>query len=346
MLRLTTAALGCLGVLAVGCDDPPSAPQAAPSASSSAASAPSAKEPFTEAVPGDSKGKKKKLAFAWPAGLRARVQTLRDQDQNGQKGRVNAYWDMAVNAADSQRLTVLVENFEVEDAATEQKQIARSTSALGSLVPDLLVSTQGKLVGVENPERSIGKMRELFLQMMPGLDPSQANQLLGQVLNPQTLEVKATSEWAALVDNWRGVEAELGEELQSNEMAPLGIGGIPEIEFETTYTVHGMIPCTVGASDRKCVRIEGESSPPKDQLELFANLLFKKLSGAAQMPSPMGMDDVSLRTTFTLVTEADTLVPHYLRFERRMTATVGTPRGGLPMREVDKQERWFRYTQD
>lgn len=332
-----------------GCEDKTSVTAAA-SASASASSAPpepGLTEPFVDPVDGDSPKKTVRVGFDWPKNVDVRVDTVRNQERNGQRQTMAATWVMNVDAADERRLIVM-DDYQDERADKKKtpRDIERATLALGTLVPDMIVSSEGKFISVENPERSLGKMRDYFFDIVPDVDRQRARAQLDQVINPKTLTIKGQSEWAWIVENWLGLELVLGEESETDEMSPPGIGGIPEIRFVTTYRAVGMVPCTRGqkAGPKNCIRINGVSKPPPDQLEAFARIMFSQLAASAQMAQDVNVDGVVLETKFVLITEPTKMLPHYLSFKRRMSANVSAVgRGTMPMSEIDEQERRFRY---
>ncbi len=335
-------------LVVLGCDDEKSKKTAASASASSAAEAPSApglSEPFVDPVDGDAAGKKVQLRFAWPEAVVSRMDTIRKQERSGKRQSAKASWAMNVSPTGKRRVIVMEDYKEEKTSKGQERNLDRGTLVLGTLVPDMVVSPEGKFISVENPARSVSKMHDYFFEIVPGVDRVQASLQLDQVLNPKTLTIKGQSEWAWIVENWIGLDVVLDEEAETDEMSPPGIGGIPEIRFVTTYRAIGMVPCTRNKNaPKKCVRIEGVSKPPQDQLENFAKLMFSQLAGSAQMGGQVNVDNVALETTFTLVTEQATLVPHYMSFKRKMSADVSAAgKGSMPMREVDEQERRFRY---
>lgn len=276
-------------------------------------------------VVADEAGEVVKLEFAMEAGLEAHTKFIAEQVRvkNGEE-QVHA----TMNAEGRFRIEghpeglVIIQNFDDVDFDADMGEhtdlMTKMVETASAVETRYIISNNGEILGVEGLEPLIEilqKTTESIIDDFPEEVKSKLRNFQSQLINKDNFISKATEQWSGVVQQWLGAEFEKGfyYTIEYSEQVP-AFGGV-ELGFNGTYEYLGKTHCNDTDTEQSCVELLFQSTLLPDSAEQFTNAMVKQLN--LQVPDGFV---ISADTNLLLVTEPDTLKPHYLEKVKTITS--------------------------
>ncbi|MBM4362557.1 MAG: hypothetical protein FJ104_07740 [Deltaproteobacteria bacterium] len=295
-------------------------------------------EPRTDAFVGDADGTTIRPTFNWPRGTVARVEFSQTRARGDVVTFANASrWTLEVRNEPGERLRLEYSDPASVFAANRRGSIAAPATVEG-LVPTLIVRSDGSFERIADDARHLSQLREL-VERTAGQNLS-ARPALEQTLLA-ALRTRSKGEWELWVASWVDQELELGAEYESSADVPLPVPGAGMVHMRSVSVATGMVPCTVGAHERRCIRIETTSDADREQLERADPFGMEALLGPEFRNVAARI--VRYQSKTSVVTEPDGLVPHWSEVVRSNTMTYSDAGETKTVSSSDRLEHRFRY---
>ncbi|MGA9520128.1 MAG: hypothetical protein WBV82_01610 [Myxococcaceae bacterium] len=258
------------------------------------------------------------LHFGWKPGMKATVET-RNERVNGPRTQETTVRASLVVQQVADGLALTSPEVEVE-GGVELPGMKDLTAAAAKA--HLIVDADGKPVRVEGIEE-LKQAVDAFLAATPA--PPAAVESLKASMSRQAIEAKEFDSWNQLVGFWNGGELKLGATYELPPQPTQAANGAT-FEMSMRYGAKERVPCTEGSTESRCVLLEAVSTPEPKSLEVAMSAFLGPLlqSLVAQRIESSGM---SMSTTFTVIAEPDTLVPHRFEWSRILRMNLRLPNG-------------------
>jgi hypothetical protein len=284
------------------------------------------------------------LAFGWTAGTKARVVSrirrnrLRDGVTDSTEI-VSTYQLECVEHPEGLRVdyhgfALVDEEADDSTSLTESERLAQLAS---TMMPSLVLSTDGELLRVEGIEAIQDGLERLLEPIREG-DPEIAialSELFARAISKEALESRVSEQWSALVGFWSRAELELGVtyEMESESKHPLFPGTM--LPFRFRFWAETRTACAENGDPAACVELRMVSFPDPDVLRGILD----------QMVGPPGSatyEELHVENSVRLLTEPESLLPHRIDVLRTTWGTIRTP-GEPPMPFEQNQVRSTAY---
>jgi hypothetical protein len=290
------------------------------------------------------------LRYAWSPGLHADVvyEATRSRTLAGEtdEQRISGRYSMRTESAPA-GLRVRFDDFEVHTreggpAGGPQVALQDFLQRAGSMLPDLLVSEEGRVVGVEGMDAVREKAQAgagPVLAPLPADVRARVEAVLEQMFSPERLEAGARNQWQRDVEGWLGVEVESGRRYQQEGVGQVPALGNASVPVTLAYRMVGRTACESAAAREQCVILELTSELEPEGAMAALRETFDRL--AAQAGAEIRVESVELESTMRLVTDPDTLIPRSLHLERLSSVTV--TRDGATQTSTQNERRNLEY---
>jgi hypothetical protein len=287
-----------------------------------------------------------RLEFGWQPGLRAHVATTRTRSRTAettmsQTSKGTFELEVEEQAGEGLRIRYAEPTFELPEAAGSLSAAAqaKALAQLADLVPDYLVTREGRFAGIIDLPAYQTRLQEMMGEVLGESGGSPEAERLKQMLTSgQALNASAAQQWNFMVGTWVGAQLALGQQLNQSQKEPVPM--LPGQEILMNYAIRAKrrVPCERGGVERSCVELEMRStSDPADMQRVIDELLAQAGGGSATRLPPFRSLEVEM--VLEVVTEPDGLFPHSSSTTRRMRGTLELDG---EMREV-AQEDVTRY---
>lgn len=291
------------------------------------------------------------LEFAWPVGLSADVETARRIVRRG------GGEDSDVTVASRYRMTVRdhprglaidhtrgeVTSIEAEPELPADHPLRALHAGLAGVDATYIVSSDGMLLAVEGVERGAD-----------ALDPDPASAagdsvaaappraLASSQVSDGLLESIAGEQWGAMIWFWAWEEFHTDSvySFHAERPSPTAPGADASFEYRVGFLRH--VPCRAGDPPASCVRLEARARPTADALQQMAEGWALAIADGEGIGSAEATS-FDQESTFSVVLEPSTMVPH--EFRMRSSITAATTVDGTPTLDerVDETVMTFRY---
>jgi hypothetical protein len=294
------------------------------------------------------------LRFDWPVGLTGRVRRWSEEVRRSpivnERLETEDSCRLTVEQAEAGRLIHYTDcSAQIEGNATPRREVARLLYGAGIGVDlPIVVSDAGALVGVygiAELRRTIDAFFAVAFAHLPEGGQG-AHEVVAPWFTEEQLIRSADHSWSDIVGMWVGARLEQDELYLADKMLPVATasGGTMREMFEVTLA--GRERCKRANVKRQCVRLEvvryPESGVLRDASEENAQKMMPAFVGLAASESVWV--EISVVERSTLVTEADTLIPHELTSKRSMRGKIRLPDGSIvPIEETTVAERTYEY---
>ena len=284
------------------------------------------------------------LRFGWTAGLEARIETTRFQEQvSGSADTMSgsARYRMRVEPH-GRGLLISYDDFEFPASAdtTEAAQRSALAEQAATMVPKVVVDSAGAFVGIEDVEAVRQRLDSLMVRMLEPDEAAAAREMLTKLVTEEALAGLAAQEWSAIVGRWAGADLELGREYEFEEEAALPLMPGTSVPMLATFAVERRTSCRDGGSDEDCVEIRlAARADPAAVQQILAQFAERLL---ATPGLGIAFESFEMTNELMLITEPSTLRPQRLRLSRGMTGifTADGQRGEVSQSE----QRTYQYT--
>jgi hypothetical protein len=256
---------------------------------------------------GASPGDGVNLRFAWPQGFTVQVSSTISEAEGGQPPeRKERRYQMRLEGTGEERK--LVTDLVTGAAGPAEGQPPPS--------PTLVLGPAGELKRVEGIEQALTEMfKDAESQ---GIRPEQRDQLAKLV--GEALEQSARDRWGELMGKWNGLTLKPGKVLERTSRMTLPFFG-NSVNMRERLSLKEHVPCTEGGTERRCVRLVLDASldPTGNEragVELIQRMkeFTKANSGLPESAMPeMKVTKLQIDSSFELIAEPQTLIPHRLR---------------------------------
>jgi hypothetical protein len=272
------------------------------------------------------------LEFDWPDGLTASFSYTKSKTQfkDGQQTQHQAA-TVAYRMAVRKEPQGVVVRYAVGDtpelAALSAVDRERVQTALRIAMPPIRVTEAGYFEDIHDIEAFRQSLLAFYAASFPA---SVGQRVLESFTSKEVLRATAEVQWNALVGTWLGSTFEPGESYSIDLEGELPLAPGQKFVMTTTYRLVREVDCRRAGRKRRCVELESVARPKDESLSQAIETFAKRASGDPDVLShePLGAPVVEIKTR--LVTEPDTLVPHEVTVERRISDDKAS---GLLMRE-------------
>jgi hypothetical protein len=282
----------------------------------------------------------RELAFNWPVGIEARVQTERSRERIGARagtaGPVTITQRMRVLAHPDGRLI----QFEGLSGlaglpGAGEAAVAAIAQQVQAIVPSFVVAADGRLVKVEHVDALRAALKKLLAPYRPELDklPGGFSDLLKQMTSERTLSQLAAQEWDLLVSGWIGLELK-AEMFDGKIDAPVPIFPGITIPMNVRAGIVDFTRCTRAGVLRECANIESRQTVDEKGMTIIMSRL---AAAALKDPTSVKYDRFDVVTHVRVQLEVDSLLPHELSTVRTTEIAVTEP--GRPREELKQVDR-------
>ena len=289
------------------------------------------------------------LAFAWPAGLHAKVhysakKTNLSDTYVRRQGLRGSYTLQTRPSPDG--LGVHFDHVEVHPeritgGATEVR-LKHFMAELANAMPSYLVNDAGaylRLVGMERFQRNIRLAIEHFLSDVPGAERNNILRVADFLSSDRQLEANMAANWNQVVGVWAGVTLEQGRLYQAPRTDVVPALANVEVPVAAEFVYRGKVPCRPEETRRVCVQLDMQSSIDAERLRSALKALVRQLQ--QRHSAAVQLDRLEMNSTVRLVTEPETLLPH--RLESSKTTLVKGWLGAQPLAATQIEETEVRY---
>lgn len=266
------------------------------------------------------------FGFCWAPGMKAQVTTSTRRTQSGTPDRASTFrYTLSVLKQDQHlriRLDDPIADLSGAGARVSPEVQARVDEQLEGMLPDFLVTPEGKLVGLFDLAGYQARLRAMIDRSLPKtVDRAAAQKAIDLATSEAVLNSRLAQQWQILVGGWLGATLPIG--VEQTQQARLGPASKPGPMITHAFTATKRLPCLRGGKERQCVQVDLRSVP--DEATMNARVsqitaaLAKKGAAAARVTS------AKLEETVQLVVEPGCLVPHSLT--RTQSQVIGVDHG-------------------
>ena len=294
----------------------------AASVASSGATDPASKTPMPA-------GASVKPHFAWPLGKLGRLQVTQIRERTGvPPAEAAAQYDISVSALPDGNLRI---SYGSPKPLTKPGQ--PPPQPIDLLNPPLVVSKDGKLVGIDDNEAYVAQMVDA-VGNPPGAPPKE--QLAA--LMATVAQARAHNGWDSLVTSWSGRTLPVKGETKTliTDLPP--VPDAAPLRVTTTIRTLGFQPCRATPGSPQCLKIESVGHPEAGSVELLSKALQQQARG-----QDVGIQFKSLEIRVSLLTEPSTLLPHRHELQRRFTVELTQGGNTQEVIQIERQIQEFTY---
>ena len=282
------------------------------------------------------------LRFAWPVGTVAQVQYTQVIEREGdgdEPTRIEFEGEYTLHVHEHpsgllvEYLDPLATRFRSSPVLAPDDPRRLVYSTLGMVVPDLVISRDGQLLGVDGLTTLALAITEVVGQQAPAAD---VQAIVGEMVNGPQLLRTARERWNNQVAIWmdavlRVGETGGGEALEANPLFPSLV-----VPYEYRFALLGMEPC--GTSGGSCAQIELASAHDPEELngamtEALARVGLENLS----------FDGLVQESRVSLVTDPETLLTHELTMSKRVQGILEEGGQARVFRRLDETRLVYTY---
>jgi hypothetical protein len=290
------------------------------------------------------------LVYGWKPGLEARVVAQRVRiEQSGERTRersVQMTYRLST-LADGENLRVRSSDHQFS-VGGELAQAAQGAQVLGRLLsrsPDLLVDSEGELVGLHD----LGGFRARLLEEIGGLMPServppQLRALVDSLLSEAALLSSATDQWNGMVGAWIDSELEIGADYTYSERSVHPVFPGEQILMNYEFRVTQLEPCRRGAAEVTCAHLEmWAGADPEDSKRIIEKLMRDVV--AAVDPNKLAplFEEISIESFVHVVTEPDGLIPHLYEETEHIAGVIRADGKTESFERTERSEATYQY---
>ncbi len=295
------------------------------------------------------------LSFNWPIGMKLRVEneTEKVKRVQGEKEEIwTATGSYRMQTKDHEEgLFIEFLDFEIPNHALgipdNQQDLDEITQYLSSFQPNFILSQNGQLLAIEKPEQfrlTINKLLGSDFETRMNENP-RAQKLFDHILSNEYLYSNIKGGWDVLVGQWVDSKMILGAtyEIKAEEEVPI-FPGHP-IEYISLISLVGRVPCQESENWERCIKLEIVSYPNEKDLD---QMVRNTLDLAVEINKPslnIMIDQIRFETRVTLVTEPQTLIPHFLEIWDTREG-LGREGNDEPKSFHQRKIRRYRFYQD
>jgi len=280
--------------------------------------------------------------FAWPVGAVARVQYTQMIEREGNEDQpihieFEGEYTLHVHDHPSGLLVEYVDplatRFRSSPVLAPDDPRRMVYSTIGMVVPDLVISRDGQLLGVDGLTTLASAITEVIGQQAPAAD---VQAIVGEMVNGPQLLRTARERWNNQVAIWmdavlRVGETGGGEALEANPLIPSLV-----VPYEYQFTLLGVERC--GPSGRSCAQIEIASAHDPEELnramtEALASIGLGNLS----------FDGLVQESRVSLLTDPKTLLTHELTMSKRVQGILQENGQSRVFRRLDETHLIYTY---
>ena len=283
--------------------------------------------------------------FAWPVGTVARVQYTHVIEREGdgdQPTRIEfeGEYTLHVHEHPSGLLVEYVDPLATRFrsspvlAGDDPRRMVYST--IGMVVPDLVISRDGQLLGVEGITTLASAIAEVVGQQAPAAD---VQAIVGEMVSGPQLLRTARERWNNQVGIWmdavlRVGETGGGEALEANPLIPSLV-----VPYEYRFSLIGMEPC--GPSGGSCAQVELASAHDPEELN----------SAMTEALAMVGLGNLSFdglvqESRVSLLTDPKTLLTHEFTMSKRVQGILEEGGQTRVFRRLDETHLVYTYEGD
>lgn len=264
-----------------------------------------------------------RLRFGWTPGMQAEVEyermQVRNVDGDRDSTRIASTYRLETEP-DAEGLLVRYAEMrwtelpEMDGPGGEFFRALGRTESGGR--PRFVVNAGGEFVSVEGVEELAGELRaamQPLLEEMEGDGVAALRNMIETTLSDEGLAAAMAAEWTTLVGFW--VDADLDTEgvweMEDSFQTPLFPG--VDIPIVTRFEVAGRVACS-GEDENapRCVELQTASIPDREAMQRAISGFIQQL-GLPEEEVEEFLSQMEVETYVTLVTEPETLRPHYLQ---------------------------------
>jgi len=280
--------------------------------------------------------------FAWPAGTVALVQYTQVIEREGdgdQPTRIEFEGEYTLHVHEHpsgllvEYVDPLATRFRSSPVLAPDDPRRMVYSTIGMVVPDLVISRDGQLLGVEGLVTLASAVAEVVGQQAPTAD---VQTIVGEMVSGPQLLRTARERWNNQVGIWmdavlRVGEAGGGEALEANPLIPSLV-----VPYEYRFALLGMEPC--GPSGGSCAQVELASAHDPEDLN----------SAMTEALARVGLGDLSFdglvqESRVSLLTDPKTLLTHEFTMSKRVQGILEEGGQSRVFRRLDETRLVFTY---
>ena len=280
--------------------------------------------------------------FAWPIGTVARVHYTRLIEREGDGGeptRIEFEGEYTLHVHEHpsgllvERLDPLSTRFRSSPVLAPDDPRRMVYGTMGMVVPDLVISREGQLLGIDGLAALASGIAEVIGQQAPTADVEAI--VGGMVDGPQLLRT-ARERWNNQVEIWidgslRVGEAGEGEALEANPLIPSLV-----VPYVYRFALLGMEPC--GSSGGSCAQVELASAHDPEELN----------DAMTEALATVGLGDLSFdgliqESRISLLTDPETLLTHQFTMSKRVQGILEEGGQARVFRRLDETHLVYTY---
>ena len=280
--------------------------------------------------------------FAWPVGTVARVQYTRVIEREGdgdQPTRIEFEGEYTLHVHDHpsglpvEYLEPLSTRFRSSPVLSPDDPRRMVYSTIGMVVPDLVISRDGQLLGVEGVATLASAVAEVVGRQAP---PADVQAIVEAMVNGPQLLRTARERWNNQVGIWMDAVLRVGdtgggEALEANPLIPSLV-----VPYEYRFALLGMEPC--GPSGGSCAQVELASAHDPEELnsamtEALARVGLESLS----------FDGLVQASRVSLLADPETLLTHEFTMSKRVQGILEEDGQSRVFRRLDETHLLYTY---
>lgn len=290
-----------------------------------------------------------RLTYAWKPNLKIDVETRRGRIRRHflpepHRTSIGIRYLLSTAARDENLHVTFSDLATIQDnLANGERPFVEAALQFAGLIPDFLVSPKGEFLRVENASAVSSQLKQFISSAVPSLEDSPGlAQALERVSSEQFLEASSAKQWDGIVGFWIGEDLEIGVTYEAEGTAPHPLVPNVPIAMKLTYGATRRVPCGTESEVPKCIELFWTSEVGGDQIQKLARDLADRLGDESERQKIESLQFTMIKEEIRLVTEPDTLVPHYFEFRKTIEGR-GGPNDADRDGRIDYQESIFRY---
>ena len=291
------------------------------------------------------------FTFNWPAGLVARVDFKANRTQrSGTKEisrNVTGNYELTT-AAVAEGLKVQFGDFHVDPNLGESDsgvtKIQQFMTNIGAGLPDFVVDPQGRLIRLEGVtelrRRALSGFEDLSKDLAPALK-ERVKKAFNALISDSRLKSTIQQYWQRDVVAWHGRSESPGTVHRQDGTSPLPNVADTMAPTRTRISFVDMRPCREDETGNACAYVTVESvMAVKDLNEEQQTKLRAAIPNA---PPSLNLHAMQISSTFTLLTEPATLLPHRVTTFRDITLSFSQGEQQGSSSQIESRETTYAY---
>ena len=262
------------------------------------------------------------LGFCWAPGMKADVTASATRTRTNAPPRGGTIRYTLEVSEQGEHLRVRLAD-PVADLSGAKQPVSPEAQAqiddrLDDLMPDYLVTREGKFAGLTDLADYQARMRAMIEKSVPPkADRAAVQKALDRATSEPVLNARVNQEWNVLVQAWVGSTLPIGVE-QTRQVKLGAPTGAPPVVVTHTYSATARVPCRRGGQDRQCVQLDLRSVPDSEAVKAQMGAALAAMGRTATTE----VRSMSIDEHVRLVTETDCLIPHSFTRSRIQTITM------------------------